>query len=204
MKIVSPLRVRMGIPTIFNVMGPLLNPAPIKARILGVYAESLGEVYAQAIYKMDKLYSRKSSTLVVWGTEGLDEISIAGTTKFWKIDPDTGKLETGYLHPSDFGIQTHCLSEAQSGTPEENAKLLKQILSGKFELGDPIFDFIILNAAALAVVEGTASDWKDGVKKAVEAIKSGSAKKALDDFLSATDKIQEARDSTPVVNITRT
>lgn len=182
---VAPLRSALGIPTIFNVLGPLLNPAPIRARILGVYAENLGMVYAEAVLKLDKERGRKAKTMVVWGQIGLDEISPIGRTKIWLVDPATEEILPSYITPKDFDLKEHTLDQVLSGTPSENAALLKDILNNKLGEGDPIYDYITMNAGALAFVSGQAASWKHGKELAIEAIKSGNALKALNQFIDA-------------------
>lgn len=181
---IAILRKEIGIPTIFNILGPLLNPVPIKARIIGVYDESLGEVFAQAVYQLNVAAGRPwSKAMIVWGTEGLDEISPAGTTKTWTISPD-GSITAGFLHPNDFGLPVHPLSTVKSGTPKENSEIVKKLVANELPENNPILDYVLMNAAALAFVEGTAKDLKHGVELAKESIKSGKAKIALEKFVS--------------------
>ncbi|CCH45488.1 Anthranilate phosphoribosyltransferase [Wickerhamomyces ciferrii] len=182
MKKVAKIRTAIGIPTIFNILGPLLNPAPLKARIIGVYSESLGQVFAEAVLKLDKLNCRKAKSMIVWGCIGLDEISPIGQTKVWIVDPDLEKISIEFLQPSDFNIHEHSIESVKSGTPKENADLLIEILNNKFDEGHPVFDYITLNTAALAVISGEAKDWKHGKELAIKSIKSGAALKALDKF----------------------
>lgn len=190
MKKVAPIRSELGIPTIFNILGPLLNPAPIRARIIGVYSEALGQVFAEAVLKLDKEKYRKAKSMIVWGQIGLDEISPIGRTKVWIVDPETETITSSYLEPKDFDIKEHQISEVASGTPKENADLLIEVLENKFEEGNPIFDYILLNSAALAHISGLARDWKEGKRLAIESIQSGAALKALQDFRNAVKDIK--------------
>jgi anthranilate phosphoribosyltransferase len=181
MKKVAPIRSAIGIPTIFNVLGPLLNPAPIKARIIGVNSEALGPVFAQAVVSLDKQrFGRVSRSMIVWGCVGLDEISPVGRTRCWMVDPVTEQIESFYLEPKDFGLKEHDLKKVASGTPSENAELLLEILQGRIREGHPVFDYIVMNAGALAVVSGLAQDWKQGKDLAIRSIKTGAALDALE------------------------
>lgn len=186
---VAPLRKALGIPTIFNIMGPLINPAPIKARIIGVYAEKLGQVFAEAVLEMNRAAGRpKSPAFIVWGTEGLDEISPAGKTRVWQLKDE--KITDFYIEPSDFGLNSHPLEDVASGTPEQNAVIVRKLLNNELAENDPILDYVLMNTAALAYIEGTARDFKHGVELARESIRSGKAKEALETFVRLSQEIQ--------------
>lgn len=186
MGLVAHIRSQLGIPTIFNILGPLINPIPIQSRILGVYSEKLGESYAHAASILAKQSKVHVKTMVVFGEVVLDEISPVGQTKIWTIDQE-GHITRGKISPKDFGLPEHELSTVKSGTPEENAKVLLQILNQEGEYvikkdNHPLVDYILMNSAALAVVTGLASNWLDGMELAKQSIKSGSALKALEDL----------------------
>lgn len=179
------IRKNMGVPSIFNLVGPLLNPAPIRSRIIGVYSQNLGEIFAECIRELNKETPfPNGNAMVVWGTEGLDEISPAQKTQYWKLSD--GQITTGFIEPADFGLPTHSLSEVASGTPQQNAEMVRDLVDNKLPDNHPILDYVLLNSAALAVVDGVASDWKHGVELARESIRSGAAKKALDAFIAAS------------------
>lgn len=183
---IAVLRKELGIPSIFNILGPLLNPIPLKARIVGVYSEALGNVFAKAIKELNLSAGRPSSrALVVWGCEGLDEISPAGYSKVWELKP-SGAIEEYTLHPSDFGLPTHELSTVKSGTPQENAKVVEALVNNELPENHPILDYVLINSAAVAYIDGIANDWKHGVQLARESIKSGRSKSALADFVKAS------------------
>lgn len=189
MKKVARIRTAIGVPTIFNILGPLLNPSPLRARIIGVYSESLGQVFAEAVLKLDKEKCRKARSMIVWGQIGLDEISPIGKTKIWIVDPETEFIDVQYIEPKDFELNEHSIQSVASGTPAENAQLLLRILNNEFEEGDPVFDYIVMNTAALAVVSGAAKDWKEGKQLAIESIQSGAALAALNSFKAAIDEV---------------
>ncbi|EEQ38864.1 hypothetical protein CLUG_02990 [Clavispora lusitaniae ATCC 42720] len=193
MAAVASTRAQLGVPTIFNILGPLMNPMPLRARVLGVYSEKLGESYALAALQLAQQSPVHERTMVVFGEVGLDEISPTGSTKCWTVDKNG--IERSSISPRDFGLPEHSLGQVRSGTPEENAEILFHILrqdAPEFMIrsagNHPLVDYITMNAAAVAVVAGVASDWKDGVAKAREAIISGQALAALEDFKRAVDE----------------
>lgn len=185
MKMVAKVRKLMGIPTIFNVLGPLIHPVNhVNKRVLGVYSKDLAPEYARAaalVYPNSEIY-------VVWGQVGLDEVSPIGKTSVWHVDSSKpGHIDTFELSPDMFGLQEHKLSECKSFGPAENAQILKEdILAGKYRLGDnnPIYDYILLNTAVLYCLSQGNKDWKLGVEKAEQSIQSGSSLCALNHFLS--------------------
>jgi anthranilate phosphoribosyltransferase len=185
MRSLAPLRKELGIPTIFNILGPLLNPAPLRARIIGVYAQQLGLVFAKAVLQLNIMSNMPNSrALIVWGEEGLDEISPAGKTRVWEL---RNQQITEYtISSNDFGLPTHALKDVASGTPEENAQIVLKLVNNELPPNHPILDYVLLNTAALAVIDGVAKDWKHGVELARESIISGRAKQALETFVKLT------------------
>ncbi|ORZ00982.1 anthranilate phosphoribosyltransferase [Syncephalastrum racemosum] len=181
MKHVAALRKEMGIPTVFNLLGPMSNPAKPSRVVVGVHSPQVGGLMANAL-KLTGI----QDILVVCGAEKLDEISPAGETHYWRVQAG-GELTTGTLHPTrDFGLATHPLSEVKGGDGHHNAQILSKLLNNQLPQGDPILDFVLLNAAALLVVANIASDFKDGVAKARASIESGSALKTLEAFRDMT------------------
>jgi Glycosyl transferase family, a/b domain len=163
---VASVRKEIGIRTIFNVLGPLCNPAEIDARIIGVSSKALGQTFAETMQLMGV-----TRAMVVCGFEDLDEISPEGRTHIWRLDTES-KLEYLTVEPADFGLLSHPISRVKSGTPPENAALLLKLLDGELPEDNPVQDFVLLNAAALLVCAEVAKDWKDGVKIARESIKA--------------------------------
>ncbi len=150
--------------------------------VLGVYTKSLGPVFARALRD-----AKVERAMVVCGQEGLDEISIAGGTWVWTLRD--GKITESVIHPSHFGLRAQPLERVAGATPAENAATLTALLQDKEAPNlkapaslDAIRDFILLNAAALLVVAGKAGDFIEGVALAREAITSGKAWQALQDF----------------------
>jgi anthranilate phosphoribosyltransferase len=182
------MRKRLPFRTIFNILGPLLNPSRPKGIIVGVAEPWLGPVFARAIRE-----GGVKRGIVVCGKERLDELSCAGETDAWRLDED-GSITRFTLHPSMFGLPTHPLSQVSGGDADENARLFVQLLDPcvrKEPLTDElaaIQDFILLNAGAMLVVTGIAKDWKEGADLARESIKSGKAWDALVQFREAGEK----------------
>lgn len=163
-------RKEIGIRTIFNILGPLTNPAGAKAQVLGVYSHGLTETMAKVLMKLGA-----SHCFVVHGADGLDEITITGTTKV--SEGKNGKVKTYTVKPSDFGLKKAKKVDLLGGNAEENAKITMAVLSG--EKG-PKRDIVLLNAAAAIVAGGKAKTLKEGVKLAGESIDSGAAKEKLE------------------------
>lgn len=193
---VAPIRAQMGIPTIFNILGPLMNPIPLRARILGVYSEKLGELYALAAAKLAQKTPSHERTMVVWGEVGLDEISPTGLTKCWIID-ENGNITRTVISPKNFKLPEHPLLAVRSGTPQENADVLLHILRQDTPeytcktINHPLVDYILMNAAAVAVVAGLTDSWEEGVKLAVDSLVLGKAARALEDFKAALGEVQQ-------------
>ncbi|KDQ16167.1 hypothetical protein BOTBODRAFT_31241 [Botryobasidium botryosum FD-172 SS1] len=180
----SPIRKSLPFRTLFNSLGPLLNPARPSHMVLGVADRALGQPFAEALRS-----SGVTRAYVVCGMEGLDEVSIAGSTWVWSLE-ETGEIVQLEIHPSQFGLPTHPLSKVVGSTPTENAALLTALLTPGATRPQPsngatveaIEDFILLNAAALLFVAGIASSYEEGVGLARESIGSGKALAALETF----------------------
>jgi len=182
---VAPVRKEIGLRTIFNILGPLCNPADIDARIIGVSSQTLGKTFAETMQLM-----AVKRAMVVCGFEDLDEISPEGKTHVWRLDRDS-RLEYFTLEPADFGLPNHPINQVKSGTPPENAALLLRLLDGELPEDNAVQDFVLLNAAALLVCAEIAKDWKDGVRIARESINSGNARKALDGFVKSSSEVAD-------------
>lgn len=177
-KHVAGVRRQMGVRTIMNMIGPLINPTRPVAMVVGVYSPSIGRLMAETL----QLRGLRQA-LVVCGAEGLDEISISGPTHIWRLDQ--GQISEGDITPDDFGLPTHPIEAVQGGPPERNAKDFIALLEGK---EGPVMDFVLLNTAALLVVAGKARTFKDGVAVARESISSGRASRALSTYLEMSQK----------------
>ncbi|EPY50277.1 phosphoribosylanthranilate transferase Trp4 [Schizosaccharomyces cryophilus OY26] len=179
LKVVAPVRKEIGVPSIFNLVGPLLNPVPTYARIIGVSHPTLGPTFAQAL-----LLLGADRSLVVCGEEGLDEISPAGPTHAWLVKD--GQITQMILTPESFHLPYHPLSSVASGTPSANAVLLQRLLSNLLPKNHPILDYVLMNTAMLLHVAGLADSLYHGVILAQESIASRSALTELERFASAT------------------
>lgn len=210
---IAPIRRELGCRTIFNVLGPLINPVDyshpegLEARILGVGRKELGWVYAETLRLLGV---RKA--LVVCGEEQLDEISPEGYTNCWRlVDGGDGNVmvQDFRIHPTKtFGLQTHPLTDVAGGKgPGENAEILERLLKGGMPKGDPIMDFVLCNAAALVAVTGVVegdeelgedgimrgSLWKNAVETAMEGITSGESLTSWERFLKLSRRALEAQ-----------
>ncbi|KLO11780.1 anthranilate phosphoribosyltransferase TrpD [Schizopora paradoxa] len=185
--LVAPHRKALPFRTMFNVLGPLVNPARPNGMVVGVAEKELGLTFARSL--RDGGVQR---ALVVCGKEGLDEISCAGETWTWELLPD-GSIQEGTVHSErDFGVSSHPLSAVSGGTPDQNAKTFCTILSSGSSIPEelaPIVDFVLINSAALLKVAGVAKDYKHGVQLARESMTNGKAWEALQVFKEEGQKV---------------
>lgn len=178
MKYVAPIRRELGIRTVFNIIGPLTNPAGAKMEVMGVYDESLVEPLAKVLMNLGV-----KRAMVVYGQDKLDEISLSAPTSVCEVID--GKLKSYVITPEQFGM-TRCKKEdLVGGSPKENAEITKSILEG--EKG-PRRDAVLLNAGAGLYVGGKVATLEEGVKLAAELIDSGAAKKRLDEFIRLSNE----------------
>lgn len=180
--LIAPYRKALPFRTLFNVIGPLINPARPRGMVLGVAERELGLPFAKSLRDGGVV-----SALVVCGAEGLDEISCAGDTWAWTLTPK-GEIIESVLHPAQFGLGTHPLTAVVGGGSAENAATLTTLLTSGEEIPEaltPVLEFVLMNASALLVVAGVAVDYKDGVRLARESVVSGKAWKALETFRDA-------------------
>eukprot|EP00435_Cladocopium_sp_Y103_P074389 s171_g48.t1 len=177
MKHVGPIRLELGIRTVFNILGPLTNPAKPDAMVCGVYTASLGRLFVEVF----KLLGMKRA-LVVHGCEGLDELSIEGRSKVWELKD--GEIKEYEVQPSDFGVSPHPLSEVAGNSPEENAIEMRELLKGGGRLA--VREMVLMNASAALYVAGKVPDFKAGTEVAKAALGNGSAIKTLDAYVAAS------------------
>ena len=175
MKAVIGPRKELGMRTVFNILGPLTNPAGAHAQVLGVYDPDLVPVLAEALARLDT-----ERALVVHGS-GLDEIAIHGETTVAEVTGDSISEYT--LTPADLGLERHDIEAVAGGSPEENAEDLRGIVSG--EVTGAKRDIILANAGAAIYVAGVAESHEAGVDLAREAIESGDAAAKLEDLIGA-------------------
>lgn len=175
MKEVAGPRKEIGIRTVFNILGPLVNPAGATHQIIGVYDGQLTEILAEVLKTMGR-----ERALVVHGN-GLDEITICGKTRITELNK--GKINSYYISPDDFNIDHADLKDIRGGSPGENAKIILGILRGK---KGPKRDIVILNSAAALYICGRADSIKGGIAVAEDSIDSGSALSKLKTLIEKT------------------
>lgn len=163
-------RREIGIRTIFNILGPLTNPANARAQVLGVYDPALTSIMAKVLGRLGSTHA-----FVVHGSDGLDEITITGETEV--SEWNKGRVRNYKIKPQDFGIKKGRLKDLLGGGPEKNAKIMVDILEGK---KGPKRDIVLLNAAAAIVAGGEAKGFKEGIKLAEKSIDSGAARRKLE------------------------
>ncbi|MBI5049240.1 MAG: anthranilate phosphoribosyltransferase [Deltaproteobacteria bacterium] len=167
MKYAAPVRREIGIRTIFNILGPLTNPAGARCQIIGVYDDSLTDIIGKVLSNLGSEHA-----FVVRGEDGLDEITLTTETKVTELKH--GKLRTYHIKPEDFGFKRCKPEDLKGGDPEQNAEIILAILKGK---RGPQHDVVLLNASAAIVAGGAAKSLEEGISSARGSIDSG---KALD------------------------
>ena len=180
MKYVSPVRKELGIRTIFNVLGPLTNPACAERQILGVYDEELVKPMAQVLINMGV-----KRGMSVHGLDGTDEISACAPTNICEFRD--GRIESYTIRPEDFGYVPCEANELRGGTPQENARLIRDILSGK-EKGAKR-NAVCLNAGAAIYIDDKAANYAEGVAMAEQLIESGKARERLEALIEKSQEI---------------
>ena len=177
MKNVGPTRVELGTRTIFNLLGPLSNPASVKRQMVGVFSRQWVEPLAQVLKNLGS-----ERAYVVHGSDGLDEITTSGPTSVAALTD--GKVTTFEIKPDDVGIAKARPEDLRGGDAEANASALMDVLKGK---KGPFRDVAILNAAAALVVADKAKDLKEGVALAAKSIDSGEAEGRLDRLIAVSN-----------------
>ncbi len=176
MKHVGPIRMELGSKTIFNILGPLTNPAGVRRQLTGAFAIDL-------IFPMAEVLKELGSEVawLVHGADGTDEISICGLTSAAVLKD--GKITSAEMHPEDAGLPVHPLREILGGTPDENAAAFSALLDGA---PGAYRDAVLLNSAAALVIAGKANDLKVGVEIAAESIASGAARAKVEGLARVT------------------
>ncbi|MFM1890026.1 MAG: Anthranilate phosphoribosyltransferase [Planctomycetota bacterium] len=182
MRHAAAVRRELGVPTAFNLLGPLSNPAAPTRQVVGVPRPELTELLARTF-----LLLGAERIWVVHGTDGLDELSTSGHTKvseaIRKSPEDPGRVRTFYLHPSDLGIATAPRERLLGGEATENAEIIRRVIEG--EIG-PARDIVALNAAAALLVADKVETLREGLERAAFAIDRGAARETLDRFVAAS------------------
>ena len=181
MRHVGGPRREMGVRTVFNILGPLSNPADPKRQMVGVGSRGIGPLVAQAL-----ALRGVERALVIHSDDGLDEISPAAATHAWVVDG--GAVTERDFGPADFGLPSHALADVAGGDAQENARDILAILDGAEGAKT---DFVVLNAAAALWVAGRAEDSTGGVATAREAIASGKARQVLDRYVALSQEVAD-------------
>ncbi|MDD4594532.1 MAG: anthranilate phosphoribosyltransferase [Methanobacteriaceae archaeon] len=180
MKYVAPIRKELGIPTIFNILGPLANPAGATMQVMGVYDESLVKPLTEVLHNLGV-----KKALVVYGQDKLDEISVSSPTTVCEIKG--GDIIDYVIEPEEFGFEKCSKNDLVGGDPSFNANITRSILDGK---KGPKRNAVVINAAAGLYVAGKVSSLNDGVILAEELIDSKKAKNQLKLFIELSNKFK--------------
>ncbi|HYS56914.1 MAG TPA: anthranilate phosphoribosyltransferase, partial [Burkholderiales bacterium] len=179
MKHAAPVRRELGVRTIFNILGPLTNPAGAPTQVMGVFHPDLVGIQIRVL---QRLGARRAMT--VYGLEGLDEISVSGQTMIGELKD--GRIHEYLVHPEKFGLPVHDPRALRAATVEESRSMVVAALENK---AGAARDIVGLNAGAAIYVAGKAGSFEDGVEKAFEIIKSGAARAKLDQFVKLTQQL---------------
>jgi len=180
MKSVAGVRKDIGIRTIFNILGPLSNPARPNHMLVGVGSEELGLLYAK-VFQIQKL----KRVMVVHSLDGLDEITTSGPTKVWLVE-EGKEIQEMQISPHDFGLECHPVDQILGSTPKENAATFRKLLNGE---ESAVMDFLLLNASAALFVAGVVEDFKSGVIKARELLVSGKVRELVDNYVALSNHV---------------
>ncbi len=177
MRHVMPARVELGTRTIFNLLGPLSNPAGARRLLVGVFSEQWVEPMAHVFNELGN-----EKVWVVHGSDGLDEITTTGATKVSELADK--QVRTFEISPEDVGLETARPEQLKGGEPESNARAIQDVLAGE---PGPFRDIVLFNSAAAFVIADKAGDLMGGMKIARESIDSGSAREALQNLIEITN-----------------
>ncbi len=173
---IGPRR-EIGIRTVFNILGPLSNPAGARRGVLGVFSDALVPIMAEAAAGLGAEH-----LFVVHGSDGLDEITLTGPTRMAEVR--AGGIRNYTWAPSDIGLEICSLSELAGGDPDENARILRAILEGEPGARRNV---VLINAAAAVIAAGRANDWAEGFRIAADAVDNGAALAKLEALISASN-----------------
>jgi anthranilate phosphoribosyltransferase len=183
MKHVMPARREMGVRTVFNMLGPLTNPAGANAQLIGVYSPALTEPLARVLAELGTIRA-----FVVHGADHLDEISNTGESQVSEVRE--GSVRTFTVRPEDFGLPRVSIKDLQGGDREQNAHIIRALLEGE---PGPRRDIVLMNAAAALVAGGRARELKEGVALAGQSIDRGAARRTLDALVALSQRLAAER-----------
>jgi anthranilate phosphoribosyltransferase len=181
MKYAAPVRKELGVRTIFNILGPLTNPAGAKSQIMGVFHPDLVGIQVRVLQRLGSRH-----VMVVYGIDGLDEISISGETMVGELV--RGEVNEYNIHPSQFGLELYDRRAIQVNTVEESKGMIEAVLDNQ---PGPAHNIVAMNAGAAIYVAGLANSLKAGIERASQAIKSGAAKHKLEEFIAFTKHVKK-------------
>jgi len=182
MKHAAPVRKELGVRTIFNILGPLTNPAGAQSQLLGVFHPDLVGIQTRVLQRLGARH-----VMVVHGRDGLDEISISGPTLVGELAK--GEVREYELHPSQFGLGVYDRRAIQVSSVDESRQMIVAVLENQ---PGPALDIVVLNAGAALYVAGVAKSMESGIERARNAIARGEARQKLDDFIAFTKKHAKA------------
>ena len=180
MKYAAPVRKELGVRTLFNILGPLTNPAGAKNQVMGVFHSDLVGIQVRVLQRLESRH-----VMVVYGLDGLDEISISGETMVGELVK--GQINEYLFHPSQMGLELYDRRAIEVHTVEESRAMILAVLENQ---PGPAHNIVALNAGAALYVSGVAHSFKAGVERAQQAIRSGAAKKKLEDFIAFTKTLK--------------
>lgn len=177
MKVWAPVRADLGLRTIFNLLGPICNPAGVTSQVVGVYSRALVEPIAQVLKNLGSKHA-----WVVHGADGMDELTTTGVSTVAELQG--GDITVFDVTPEDAGLMRTSIAQLKGGDAQTNAAALRALLLGE---PGPYRDIVLLNAAAALIVAGKANGLQDGVDRAARAIDTGAAARALDRLVAVTN-----------------
>jgi len=178
MKHAAVVRKELGVRTIFNILGPLTNPAGAQNQLMGVFHTDLVGIQTRVLQRLGARH-----VMVVYGRDGLDEISISGETLVGELV--NGEIREYEMHPSQFGLEVYDRRAIQVNSVEESRQMILAVLENQ---PGPALNIVVLNAGAALYVAGVAKSMEEGIERARKAIARGEAKQRLDDFVGFTQK----------------
>jgi len=182
MKHAAPVRKELGVRTLFNILGPLTNPAGAKHQVMGVFHPDLVGIQVRVLQRLGSKH-----VMVVYGLDGLDEISISGETLVGELV--NGEINEYRLHPSELGMELYDRRAIEVHTVEDSKEMIMAVLGNQ---PGPARSIAALNAGAAIYVSGIARTYKAGIERALQAIQSGDARRKLDEYVSFTEGMKSA------------
>jgi anthranilate phosphoribosyltransferase len=182
MKHAAPVRKELGVRTLFNILGPLTNPAGAPNQLLGVFHRDLVGILVRVLQRLGSEH-----VMVVYGMNGMDEISLSGETAVGELKD--GEVREYVVHPSDFGLPVYDSRALRVANKEESVQCIQRVLANE---DGPLRDIVLLNAGAALYCSGIAHSVADGVKRAREAVASGRAAAKLSQFVAVSNRFKAA------------